>query len=195
LALGGYGVGVLLGVVGGVLVGSQPWVARFLGPVAVFVRSTPMAATIPVIIAIFGLGSVSLYVAVSMTVGFQVLLVTMLGVSRTDSRFRDSAQILSLSFVETLLFVRFPAAMADVLVALQASIQTALLVAITVEILAGGYGVGGYVSEALGLFRTPSLWLAVFVVGLLGIVFHEMYFAIERRVAPWYFHQKGVSHV
>ncbi len=194
LTVGGYLLGVTFGLVAGALIGSHPIAVRVLGPVAVFIRSTPVAATIPVILAIFGLGTLSLYVAVSVTVGFQVLLITMLGVSRTETSYQDAAVILRLSFFEKLVLVRIPGAMSDVLVALQASVQTALLVALTVEILAGGGGIGRYVSEALGLFRMPSLWVAVFVVGFLGILLHELYFALEKRLAPWYFHQRGLNN-
>jgi sulfonate transport system permease protein len=192
LTVGGYFFGALFGLVAGTLIGSHPLLVRVLGPVAIFVRSTPAAATIPVILAIFGLGPLSLYVVVSVSVGFQILLITMLGVSRTDAGYQDVADVLRLSFTERLVLVRLPGAMPDILVALQASVQTALLVALTVEILAGGSGIGRYVSEALGLFRMPSLWIAVFVVGIIGVVLHELYFAAEKRLAPWYFHQKGV---
>ena len=191
LTVGGYVLGVTFGLVAGALIGSHPIPVRVLGPVAVFIRSTPVAATI---LAIFGLGTLSLYVAVSVTVGFQVLLITMLGVSRTEASHQDAAAILRLSFFETLLLVRIPGAMSDVLVALQASVQTALLVALTVEILAGGGGIGRFVSEALALFRMPSLWVAVFIVGLLGIFLHELYFALEKKLAPWYFYQRGLNN-
>jgi ABC-type nitrate/sulfonate/bicarbonate transport system permease component len=194
LTLGGYAGGVIFGLVAGTLIGAHPISMSVLGPVAVFIRSVPSAATIPVILAVFGLGNVSLYVAVGVTVGIQVLLVTMLGVARTEGHFRDSAELMRLNFVEKLVLVRLPAAMSDVLVALQASIQTALLVAITVEILAGGPGIGRYVSEALGLFQLPSLWVAVFVVGVIGVLLHEVFFLLEKRLAPWFFHQKGLGH-
>lgn len=191
LTVGGYLLGSVVGILFGIFVGSSPASVRILGPLAVFVRSTPAAATIPVILAIFGLGTVSLYVAVAMTVAFQVLLVTMLGVARTDSHTVDAATILGLGRVATLFQVKLPRAMADVLVALHTALQTALLVAITVEILAGGSGMGRFVTESLNSMRVAHLWVAVIVVGLLGVLLHEVFHLLERRVAPWYFQVKG----
>jgi ABC-type nitrate/sulfonate/bicarbonate transport system permease component len=191
LTLGGYGFGVVFGVVFGAIIGCHPFSLQVLGPIAVFIRSTPNAAIIPIILAIFGIGSVSLYVAVAVAVGFQVLLVTMLGIARTDSAALETAQIMKLGPVATLIEVRFPRAMGDVLAALHAGIQTALLVAITVEILAGGAGMGRFVIEALNAFRVAHLWVGVVVVGLLGIVLHEVFLRLEKRIAPWYFQVKG----
>jgi ABC-type nitrate/sulfonate/bicarbonate transport system permease component len=191
LVLGGYGLGVLTGVILGTAIGSNPYSLQILGPSAVFIRSTPSAAIIPVILAILGIGSVSLYVAVAVAVCFQVLLITMLGVARTNPTALETAGILKLGPLSTLIWVRFPAAMADVLTALHASIQTALLVAITVEILAGGSGIGRFVTEALSSFRVSHLWIAVLVVGLLGVALHEAFLWLEKRIAPWYFERKG----
>jgi sulfonate transport system permease protein len=192
LTLGGYLLGSVVGVLLGIFIGASPSSVRLLGPLAVFVRSTPVAATIPVILAIFGLGSVSLYVAVAMTVGFQVLLVTMLGISRTDSHTVEAARVLGMGRTATLFQVRLPAAMADVLVALHTALQTALLVAVTVEILAGGSGMGRFVTEALNSMRVAHLWVSVIVVGVLGVFLHEAFFVLERRLAPWYFRVKGI---
>lgn len=191
LTLGGYGLGVGAGVVLGAIIGSHPYSLHVLGPIAVFVRSTPNAALIPVILAIFGIGSVSLYVTVAVAVGFQVLLVTMLGVARTDPASLETARIMKMGPIATLVQVRFPGAIGDVLTALHASIQTALLVAITVEILAGGSGLGLFVIEALNAFRVGHLWVAVVIVGLVGIVLHEVFLRFEGRIAPWYFKVKG----
>lgn len=191
LTLGGYSLGVVIGVFLGAIIGSHPYSLQVLGPVAVFIRSTPNAAIIPIILAIFGIGSVSLYVAVAVAVGFQVLLVTMLGVARTDLASLETAQIMKMGPIATLIQVRFPQAMGDVLTALHAGIQTALLVAITVEILAGGSGMGRFVIESLNSFRVAHLWVGVVIVGLLGVVLHEVFLRLERRIAPWYFQVKG----
>lgn len=191
LVLGGYLLGTAAGVFFGALIGSHPLSLSVLGPVAVFVRSTPSAAIIPVVLAVFGIGLTSLYVAVAVAVGFQMVLITMLAVARTDIATLEAAQVMKLGRLVTTVKIRLPAATADLLTALHVGIQTAVLVAITVEILAGGSGLGRFVVEALNAFRIPSLWVGVLVVGLVGVVFHEIFLKLERRLVPWYFAVKS----
>jgi sulfonate transport system permease protein len=187
----GYFVGSVSGVILGALVGMSPIALRVVGPVAVLLRSTPSAAIIPVILAVFGLGVSSLIAAVATAVGFLVLLVTMVSVARTDSMVLDQAALLRMSAVESLLLLRLPAATGKILVGLQAALQVALLVTVTVEIMAGGQGMGGFTAEALNTMRLNHLWVSVLIMGIVGFIFHEMFHWAEKRLAPWHFAEKA----
>jgi len=187
LAVGGYLAGCVVGVSLGFIIGSHPLLLRAFGPIAVFIRSIPSAAVIPVIMAIFGIGMVTLYVAVIIAVAFQVTLVTMLAVSQTENDYLDTARIVGMSAPKIFFFVRIPASTGKILTGLQAALQVALLVAVTVETLAAGIGMGRFASEALDTLRLTHMWIAVVVLGVIGVVLHWLYGFAERRMAPWYF--------
>lgn len=187
LTVGGFLVGSALGVIMGVVIAAHPLTYSALSPLAVFIRSMPSAAIIPVILAVFGFERVSLYVAVIVAVSFQVTLVTMLAVYQTDSRHIDMAKVAGMSRIKTLFVVRIPAATGKILTGIQAALQVALLVAVTVDVLAGGSGMGRFTAEALDTLRLTHMWVAVVVVGTIGVVLHEVFYLLERRLAPWYF--------
>jgi ABC-type nitrate/sulfonate/bicarbonate transport system permease component len=187
LAVGGYLAGCVVGVSLGLIIGSHPFLFRAFGPMAVFIRSIPSAAVIPVIMAIFGIGMVTLYVAVIVAVAFQVTLVTMLAVSQTENTYLDTARIVGMSGLKIFFLVRVPASTGKILTGLQAALQVALLVAVTVETLAAGVGMGRFASEALDTLRLSHMWIAVVVLGAIGVFLHWLYGVTEKRLAPWYF--------
>lgn len=195
LTVGGFVLGSLIGMFLGIAIAAHPFLYAAFGPLAVFIRSMPSAAIIPVILAVFGIGRLSLYVAVIVAVSFQVTLVTMLAVHSTDSRLIDTARVAGMSRLKTLFSVRVPAATGKILTGVQAALQVALLVAVTVDVLAGGTGMGRFTAEALDTLRITHMWVAVVVVGTIGVLLHEIFFLAERRLIPWYFQMRKESGV
>jgi ABC-type nitrate/sulfonate/bicarbonate transport system permease component len=195
LTIGGFVAGSITGVVLGIAIAAHRITFAAFGPLAVFIRSMPSAAIIPVILAVFGISRVSLYVAVIVAVAFQVTLVTMLAVHSTDSRLIDNARVVGMSQFAILIFVRVPSATGKILTGIHASLQVALLVAVTVDLLAGGTGMGRFTAEALDTLRLTHMWVAVVVVGTIGVVLHEAFYLAERRLVPWYFQMRKESEV
>ena len=187
LTLSGYVTGSLVGVTMGILIGSHPLLYQGLAPLAVFIRSIPSAAIIPVVLALWGIGPVSLFVSVVVAISFQVALVTMLAVYQTPADVLDTCTLLGMSKLQTLVTVRIPSATGQILTGLQAALQVALLVAVTAETLGGGSGMGRFTSDALDSLRLSHMWVSVVVLGLIGVVLHHGFAYLERRLAPWYF--------
>lgn len=186
LVLGGYFVGAVLGVVQGVIIASWNGFYRSFGPIAVFVRSIPSAAIIPVILALFGIGNLALYAVVVVAVAFQVTLVTMTAVSHTDQVLLDSARVLGLPPLKVLFQVRIPAATGKILSGLYLAVQVALVVAVAAETIAAGGGLGRFISEALDVVRIAHMWVAVVILGIMGAAFHFFFGLLEARLFPWY---------
>lgn len=193
LTLGGYGVGVTGGLVLGIFLASRPLITRALGPVAVFVRSVPSAAIIPVILALFGIGTLSLYITVTVAVLFQIALATMVGVADTPSKMIESARLMGLSRTSILFLVRVPSATSRIITGMQAALQVALLVAVTVETFASGRGIGRFTAEALDTMRITNMWVSIGILGIIGVLLHEAFHALERRLFPWYFGERKMQ--
>jgi len=187
----GYSVGATAGIVLGTLIGASEGIRRVFTPIGVFMRSVPTAAKLPVILAAVGIGSTSLYLAVSLAVFFNVLVVTIIGVSRVSPQLTDAAKILGVRGSALTWRVKFPAATGDILLGLQSALQGAILVTILVETLASGFGVGSFLQEAQSLFRLPQMWAAIVILGVIGMSFNELFNTLERRVVPWYFATRG----
>jgi ABC-type nitrate/sulfonate/bicarbonate transport system permease component len=46
---------------------------------------------------------------------------------------------------------------------------------------------GRFASEALDTLRLTHMWIAVVVLGAVGVFLHWLYNLAEKRLAPWYF--------
>ena len=187
LAIAGYLMGAVFGVFVGVIIGAHEFTYRGFAPLAIFFRSIPSAAIVPVILAVWGIGALSLYIAVTVAVAFQVALVTMVAVFNTPQSVVDTSRIMKLSPWKTLLILRIPAATGQILTGLQAALQVALLVAVTAETLGAGGGMGRFTSDALDTLRLSHMWISAVVLGVVGIVIHYGFSVLEKRLAPWYF--------
>jgi ABC-type nitrate/sulfonate/bicarbonate transport system permease component len=188
LIFSGYFLGATSGVVLGTVVGYHPRTLEIVGPLIVFLRSIPSAARVSVLLAIFGLGTQSLVLTVAFSVTFHVAMMTMAGVARAPQTTLESSRILHIGRIRSLFFVRIPAAAGDILTSLQTSLQGSILVAVLVETIASGRGIGTFTFEALSLMRISHMWVSVLVLGTFGLVMNELFHALEKKLAPWYFH-------
>ena len=190
LIVGGFVGGSVTGVLLGISIASHNLIFRSLSPIAIFIRSLPSAAVIPIILALFGIGDFSLLVAVTVAVTFQVTLVTMVAIHHTDVRLIEFAKVVRMSRLRVLFLIRLPGATSQILTGVQAALQVAILVAITVELLAGGNGIGRFAAEALETMRIENMWVSVVVIGVMGVLLHEAFHVGERKLFPWYFEMR-----
>jgi ABC-type nitrate/sulfonate/bicarbonate transport system permease component len=187
----GFLVGALSGVLAGTLIGSHEGVRTVLSPIIVFLRSTPTAAKVPVLLGILGIGLQAQYWAVGLAVFLNVAIVTVIGVARVPVGVTQIGRILHLSWIRQAFGVRLPAATGDVLTGLQAALQVAILVTVLVETLTSSGGLGRFLMESKSTFQILELWVGLALLGAIGVVFNEAFHLFERAVAPWYFRMRG----
>lgn len=185
--------GGTLGIAVGAALGSHEPSYRLFSPIAVFLRSTPTAAKLPVILAILGIGSNTLYVAVTLAVFLNVVVVTMIGVGRVDKTVLETARVLSLGRIHQVFLIRLMAAAGDVLMGLQTALQTGLLVTALAELLISSRGLGAFLRDSQQTFQLEQMWLSVFLLGIIGLVANEGFRWLERRATPWYFKSRQLG--
>ncbi len=90
------GIGFTLGAIPAVVLGLAMglfWPVRvFLMPIAAAIYAVPKIALLPLVFLVFGLGEMSKYVMVAISVFFLVMLNTMAGVLAIDPAYRDVAK-------------------------------------------------------------------------------------------------------
>ncbi len=78
-----------------------------------------------------------------------------------------------------------PAAVPSIAAGVRLSAAIALQVAVTVEFLEGGGGVGGYMQRQQYAYHLPELYGAIVLTALLGYGVHLALRAVERRALFW----------
>lgn len=180
----GAGVGLVYGVggglFGGLALGLLPRVARLLHAPIELLRPMPSVALIPLAMMAFGFGIRMESAIVGFATFWPVLILTQAAIAGVDRRLLEVADVLRLSTPARILKIILPAAAPRLVVALRLAIGLALVVAVTVEIVANPQGLGhGLVTSQIAL-KPGEMFAHLAWVGLLGWLLNAALVAGQR---------------
>ena len=187
--IAGFALACLLGVLSAIAIVYSRILEHTLYTLLVALNSIPKIALAPLFIIWMGTG-VSSKIAVSMTIAiFAVVIDTVLGLRSVDPDALDMAQSMRASPLQTLLKVRFPAAMPSMFAGMKVAISLALVGAIAGEFVSSEEGLGYVILVSEGNFKTERVFAAIFLLGALGTLLFYLMDTVERWTIPWH-----VSH-
>lgn len=178
-------IGTVLGVLAGLSLGRSPVGALVFRPIMVAIYSVPLIALAPLFVMLFGLDMLSKIVLVSIVVFFLIFFNTFSGVQEIDADLVRSLELMGATRTELFRKMVAPACMAWILGGVRIALPYALVAATTGEMLAARRGVGFLLSEASSQFDMASLYAAIFVLMLLGILIAEITNRLERHLLRW----------
>lgn len=178
----GLGVALLLGVIGGIVIGSVPIFDRALSPLIDFIRAMPPPAIVPAIGLIVGSGLGSSIVIVVIAVMWPILLNTVVGVRSIPLVRRDMSRTMGLSFDARLVKVTIPSLAPYIMAGLRISVSMALIVTLFTDILGSGQGLGRLLQEMQHFFRADAVWGLLVFIGALGYVINLFFNLVQRFV-------------
>lgn len=180
VAIGG-GLGMILGVA----MGMSDRLRAVLDPFVGALHPLPKIAVLPLMMVVFGIGDLSLIVIIAAAAFFPMLINTMSGVSQIDPIHIDVARLHRAQRWLVWRRVLVPAAAPSVLAGLRLSLNTALLVAIAVEMIAANSGLGNMIWMSWTTFRIENIYVAVFVTIAFGLGVNFLISVITRIWVPW----------
>lgn len=180
---GGYILGVVLGLVIGASIGISTFTYKAVMPALVFIRKMPSVAQLPIILALVGVSVEAQLIAVVIPVSFVMAVVAAKSSVSPNLARNDLANLVKLSKIERVWIVFIPSGAKQLLAAARSSIQLALILTLLSETLVGGGGVGGLLLGAKFLFDFELMWVAIFVVGTIGLLAHELFGLLERKLS------------
>jgi len=189
----GFFFGVFIGIAGGVVIGTNQGVARFVEPAIDFIRSIPAVATVPIFIMIFGLSYEMRIAAIAFAAIFPTMLAVIQGMHSNNPTLLDTAKVFRLTKFQTLVRVRIPAAGPIIFSGIQVSLQVAFVVTIASELLGSGFGIGAFTLIATDAFLITDAWTGVILMGTLGFLVNVIFNLVERRALRWYLVSKKLS--
>jgi NitT/TauT family transport system permease protein len=183
--ISGLAIGSLLGVLAGLLLGRSPIAAGILRPIVVAFYSIPLVALAPLFIMFFGLDMLPKIVLVSIVVFFLLFFNTFAGASSVDHDLIAQVELMGSSRRELFQKVVAPACMAWIIGGIKTALPYALVAATTGEMLAARRGLGFLISDAASQFDMTSMYAALFILMLLGLLVSELAASGERHLLQW----------
>jgi NitT/TauT family transport system permease protein len=168
-AFAGFALSTIVGIVIAVLLSSSRWIQRAFYPYAVFFQTVPIIAIAPLLVIWFGYGMRTVIASAFVVSIFPVIANTLNGILSTDPALRDLFRLYDASTFDTLIKLRLPAALPQILTGLRISSGLAVIGAIVGEFI-GGDGIGSVIDVARTQQRVDKVFAAVLMASLLGLL-------------------------
>jgi sulfonate transport system permease protein len=189
----GFAIAAVGGIAGGVVLARVRLVRAALRPVVFFLNSVPPIALIPVAIVLLGFGPSTRIAVIAFSAIFATLIATMDGVRGLDPTLDEVSRVYRLGPRQRLLAVILPGAGPRIFAGLRVSLQVALIVMISSEMLASTEGIGFLTIQAQQSFAITDMWAGMLLLGVIGVLVNVVFTLVERRVLAWYHGQRAVA--
>lgn len=177
----GFGISAVLGVVIGMVLGSVPWLQRLVRPVFDFLRATPATIIIPVAIAFLGLNTPLVIGVIVFGSIWPVLINTTDAIARVEPQYLDVARIARVSRMRAMFTVKLPSGLPLILPGLRLTMQLALVLMVTGEMLGASSGLGFTLVQAQQSFDIARTYGGIIVLSVIGFLLDVILVSLEKK--------------
>src|SRR5213594_1720618 len=189
----GFPVGAISGIALGYAFGRSRLLAEIFEPIIIALNGIPRTALAPLFIVWLGIGLWSKVGVVFLLTFFLNFFNTYTGMRQLDREYVDLANLMGVKGWELTFKVNLPAISPYVFTGIRTSIPFAVIGAIVGEFVAATEGVGYFIRQAAGLFRTADVFVGIIVLMLMVIAMDKVAELIERRALQWQAHSEHVT--
>jgi NitT/TauT family transport system permease protein len=189
----GFPVGVILGIALGYAFGRSRLLAEIFEPIIIGLNGIPRTALAPLFIVWLGIGIWSKVGVVFLLTFFLNFFNTYAGMRQMDQEYIDLARLMGAGRWKLTFKVILPAISPYMFTGIRTSIPFSVIGAIVGEFVAATEGVGFFIRQAAGLFRTADVFVGIIVLMLMVIAMDKVAELIERRALQWQAHSEHVT--
>ncbi|MFB2898712.1 nitrate ABC transporter permease [Aerosakkonemataceae cyanobacterium BLCC-F50] len=168
--LWGFLLGAVVAIPLGFLIGMSKSAMLALNPLIQIFKPVSPLAWLPIALAIFNLADPSAIFVIFITSLWPTIINTALGVSSVSKDYIDVARVLEMNRWRRITKIILPASLPYIFTGLRISLGIAWLVIVAVEMLTGGVGIGFFVWDEWSRLNLSSVFLAVLVIGVTGLL-------------------------
>jgi nitrate/nitrite transport system permease protein len=137
----------------------------------------------------FNLAEPSAIFVIFITSLWSTIINTALGVASVPKEYLEVSQVLEMPNTRRIWKIILPASLPYIFTGLRISLGIAWLVIVAVEMLTGGIGIGFFVWDEWNRLNVSSVFLAVFIIGLTGLILDYLLIKIQ----VWVTHRPASS--
>jgi nitrate/nitrite transport system permease protein len=183
----GFTLAATVGVVLGILIGSNPLVYNAVDPIFQVLRTVPPLAWLPISLAGFQQANPSAIFVIFITSIWPILINTTVGVQQLPQDYRNVARVLKLKGMKYFVKILFPATVPYIFTGLRIGIGLSWLAIVAAEMLVGGVGIGSFIWNAYNANTDTNLSeiiLALVYVGIVGLFLDRLVAFVASKVVP-----------
>ncbi|MBI5257368.1 MAG: nitrate ABC transporter permease [Burkholderiales bacterium] len=177
----GFGLAALVGIPMGFMLGRFEVLNRMVSPLVSLLRPVSPLAWLPIGLLVFKSANPAAIWTIFICSIWPMIINTAVGVQRVPADYLNVAKVLNLSEWKVITRILFPAVLPYMLTGVRLSVGTAWLVIVAAEMLTGGVGIGFWVWDEWNNLNVQHIIIAIFVIGIVGLLLEQMLMAIARR--------------
>ncbi|MFA6266352.1 MAG: ABC transporter permease [Pseudolabrys sp.] len=186
----GFVLSALFGIPMAMLIVGSRTVESYVYPLLVFSQSIPKIAIAPLFVVWFGFGMLPKVLSAFLLGFFPVVVSAVQGFKSVEPDMLDLARAMEANRFQIFRMVRLPHAMPAIFSGLKVSITLAVVGAVVGEFVGSNSGLGFVLQRSIGNFELPTMFAALVVLSLIGVILFWILDLIERFAIPWHASQR-----
>jgi len=182
----GFLLSAAFGIPVAMLIAGSRTIESYIYPLLVFSQSVPKVAIAPLFVVWFGFGIIPKVIAAFLLGFFPVVVSAVQGFKSVDLDMIDLARAMQGSRFQVFCAVNLPHAMPAIFSGLKVSVTLAVVGAVVGEFVGSNSGIGYVMQRSIGTFDLPTMFAALVILALLGVILFWIVDCIERLVIPWH---------
>lgn len=185
VALGGFGLALVVGLILGYILAHLPWLERATAPVLAASQAIPVVAVAPLVILWFGPGLTGKLLIAALITFLPVLISTIVALRSIPRELREMALISGANRWQMLRHVEAPLSLPVLFGGVRTGLALATTGAVVGEFVAGREGLGALINIARGLFDTPLIFVALITLAAITLCLYLIASLLERALVRW----------
>ena len=181
----GYGWGVALGLITGIICGYSKRVNYWLAPFMSLIGAIPTITWIPIVMVLVTSLFTGAVFIIALGVWFSVSLSTIAGIHNISRSYYEAAQVLGANDQQLIRRVTIPGAMPNIFQGLTQAMSTACTALIFAEMVGVESGLGWYVTWQRNWAQYDKMYAAIVIICLIFVTVKFLLDKIKRYVLKW----------
>lgn len=184
-ALYGFLLGTGGGIVFGLLLGQNRFLAEVFGPYIKILNSIPRIILGSIFVVAFGLGTFPKVLLAAVLVFFIVFFNAFQGVREVDQNLVANVKVLGASPLQVARHVTIPSALTWIIASLHTAFGFAIIGALVAEVLGAQQGIGLIIIQAQGHFDMDTVFACMTIMAVVTLVAEYLLTLLEKRALSW----------
>ncbi|MGW5492415.1 ABC transporter permease [Streptomyces olivaceoviridis] len=181
----GSGVGIALGVLFGLAMGTVGWLRALFEPWITFLRTLPPLAYFSLLVIWLGINEEPKVTLLAVAAFPPVAVSTTTAVAAVPHSLLEAARALGASRWDVVKDVVLPSALPETLTGVRLAVGVAYSSLVAAELVNGLPGIGGMVKDAANYNNTPVVLVGIIAIGVSGLIIDGLLLRLERTAVPW----------
>ncbi len=183
----GFLIAAVLMVPLGILLGRLKLLGKVLEPAIDMLATLPPPAVVPIVMLFAGTGDAAKIVIIAYAAAVPLLMNTYEASRTVHPSANLVARALHLTKLEAMLHIDLPAALPMIATGVRLAVSSALLVAVTSEMLLATNGIGVFIQRQQENFQISGGLAGIAFISLAGLIINIFVFQFEKRWLFWHY--------